>query len=364
MLPANNRTLFGEWSDLKRGGVVTWGVVTLLLSLFGNTIILVASIRYKVIRHSKMTVTLIEHVAGSDLGLTLVGILPDVVTLFAFDWREVSWFCLARFAVHGAFVSTSTYLVCALNVCKLLSLKFPLRARLWSKRFATTLATLIWVFSVVASCTILGVGVMFNEMFFDYRTNMCMYKVTTPPMRLVGLLQTMLQWTIPDIVVVVSSIWIVVIAVRKARHSSRWRWQNVLTVLLIAAVFCVSYLPLSGMFTVFNFVLVKGRDTIETVNRANETELMYVEYDITGQPISGFAYSQLYLLLCMLTYLNSVANIFIYTASMASFKNSMRRMVCSGKQLPPTASMSLNSMMSNDGSIIKRNSNLHCASVK
>ena len=167
MLPANNRTLFGEWSDLKRGGVVTWGVVTLLLSLFGNAIILVASIRYKVIRHSKMTVTLIEHVAGSDLGLTLVGILPDVVTLFAFDWREVSWFCLARFAVHGAFVSTSTYLVCALNVCKLLSLKFPLRARLWSKRFATTLATLIWVFSVVASCTILGVGVMFNEMFFD-----------------------------------------------------------------------------------------------------------------------------------------------------------------------------------------------------
>ena len=324
MIPANNETLFGDWSAQKRGGATTWGVLTLLLSLAGNSIILLASIRHKAVQQSKMTVTLIEHVAGSDLGIAIFGILPDVVTLFAFDWRVVEWFCVARFGLQTVFVASSTYLVCALNVCKLFSLKFPLRSRLWTKRFANSLVISIWTFCLVASGAITATVMKFEEMIFDYRINMCMYKVTTNPMKLVGIIQTMLQWTIPNIVVLSSSIWILVIAKRKARMVKRWRWRSVLTILLIAAVYCVSYLPLSSWFTTVNFVLVKGKATIETVNKADETVLVYVEYDMKGDPLSNFGYSTLFLLLVMLTYLGSVANIFIYYVSMTSFQNAIK----------------------------------------
>jgi hypothetical protein len=358
----NNKTLFGEWSDLKRGGVMTWGMTFLMLSLAGNTIILILS-RCKAIKHSKVTVTLIEHIAGSDLGVTLVGILPDVVTKFAFDWQKAPWLCLARFVGHGMFVSSSTYLVCALNVCKLLSLLFPLRSRLWTKRFANALAVTIWVFSIVTSGAILAVAMLFNEMILDHRTNMCMYKVTTPPMALVGITQTTLQWTIPDIVVMVSSVWILIIARHKARKLRRWRWQSVAPVLMIAAVFCISYLPLTCMFTVLNFVLVKGKAVIETVNETKETVYVYVEYDRAGQPMSGFLYSELYLLLCMLTYLNSVANIFIYTVSMASFNDGMRRIL--GKKVLGWHIATRNSVSAiSDGSFIQTNNSVSSGVAK
>ena len=358
MLAANNKTLYGDWSDLKRGGAMTWGVATLLLSLVGNSIILIASLRFKVIRHSKMTVTLIEHIAASDLGVTLFGILPDVATLYILDWSHYPGFCSARFMAHGSFVSTSTYLVCALNVCKLLSLLYPLRSRMWSRKFATTLAITIWIFSLSCSGLILAVALTFDEMYFDFRTYMCMYKVTTPPMKLVGILQTTLQWTIPDILVLSSSVWIIVVARKKARTQKKWRWQNVVTVLMVVAAFCVSYLPLTGMFTVINFVLVQSKATVEAVNEAGRTIFVYVEYDRTGQPMSGFVYIQLYALLCMLTYLNSVANIFIYYASMVSFKNGLRKFLFEkilGRNAVAEEMASLRSMSMTDGSLVRAN---------
>lgn len=338
MLPTTNKTVLGDWNDLERGGLMCWSVVILLLSLTGNTIILVASIRYRAIKQSKMSVTLIENVAVSDLGVTIFGIFPNLLTNFKYNIRHVPWLCVSQFALHGLCIASSIFLVCALNIFKLLSLKFPLRSRLWTRRVSVRVAIAIWLFSGGLCGFITLTAVNFKEIYLDYRTGYCMYKVSTLPMKFMALVQTLVEWTLPQIIVVTSSIWILRIAKMKSRQNATgsWRWQSTVTILLIAASYCISYIPLTCWFSMYNFKLIKGQEIIETVDENGKHTLVFVQYDETGQPMTGFGYNGLYLLLTMFTYLNNVANIFIYIASMTSFRRALKDFI--GLSVGPSVS--------------------------
>jgi hypothetical protein len=95
-------------------------------------------------------------------------------------------------------------------------------------------------------------------------------------------------------IVVISGIWLSVIAARmNRRRGLSVNHQGILTVIFIAGVYCVSYLPLLGYYL------------LATI-RIEE-------------------YGYLRLVCLSIPYINNIANVFLYMLSQKSFRNFLRK---------------------------------------
>lgn len=318
MLPSNNKTLFGEWSTERTVLVVVWRSTILLISLGGNITILVVVTKHRVINLGPVITTFIGHLAVSDLGVTFFGIAPVLSFSLVPDVSVNDLLCTAVCFTISVFISGSVLLVCALQVCKLATLKFPLRSRTWTAGFAHTVVGISWTwccFSVLSYMELDG-----ETVYFDYRIKTCMMTTVSAKMKWFRVAGLFVGIGLPGLLVVVSTFWLLKIAQTQARahHRNSLQFQSAVTAVAIATAYCLSYLPFFIYLTVSHFTVHYKQFT--RLKLKDRHQLVLVEYDRSGEAMTGIFYNDFFLIACLFTFLNTGSNFFIYLASITSFR--------------------------------------------
>ena len=287
-----------------------WLMLILVTSLIGDITILLASIRYKAIKLRKVLVVLIQHIAVSDLIISLTSIFPQTVSMAAQSavFGENLKYLLAYAPYYGFLASK--LLVLALIVMKWLIITYPLRCRSWSEKTAHSLCAGIWVTSLLCMGRFLvsPSDIGFQEQIYRYNYNYSDREVWSWLSPTYFALTTYL----PNTVILAFTILLIRHLLKARRVTSRSggspRWQGLITVIVTAIVYSISYLPYAVYFAVKSHV-------------SGVSELIF----------KRFAYT------C--GYFNVVCNFFIYSLTVKSFGSFLRAKVhsltsCQGEFSP------------------------------
>ena len=100
-------------------------VAIALLSLFGDTIILVGTTKYKAIKLHRVIVVIIQHLAAADLMLTFSRVVPIIVSLIGGGWVLGNFLCSVNFGLAYVVTPTMCILTCVLVISKLMIVQYP-----------------------------------------------------------------------------------------------------------------------------------------------------------------------------------------------------------------------------------------------
>ena len=283
-------------------------IFVIISSLLGDSVILIASLRYKAIELHKALVVIINHVAICDLMVTVVLCIPTAASLitgmqvFGDDLCKIT--CFLNYYIH----QTSTLLICAMVICKLMIIKYPLRSRLITTERSHKICVSCWLAPVFLITPALIVDM--NDVHFSYLGYICTYGRTSRIWRLISPFTAVVFQVIPTSLVVVMTTLLVVIAKKVAlRARTGLRWRGVVTTILTASIYCISILPYTIHYT--GKIVLGAKDKKDSVFNT-------IFYRV--------AYSCLFL--------NTISNFYIYSLTMSSFRAFLLarlRQFCSGK---------------------------------
>ena len=295
-----NTTDYGIKSDAIRYTWAGYLLFVLLSSLIGDTIILVASIKYKAFRLHRAIVVIIQHIACCDLMVALCSVVPHFISVVNGRWVLGKFLCDLSAYTSYYFKASATLLVCAMTTSKLLLLKYPIRFGTISVRKAHMLCLACWVAVLVKSVTsaiveyALGNSDRAVDSYFSYITYVCDFGFTSDAWYWLKPLIAVLYLFIPNCLVLITTLYLVVIAKRVAHHGLRW--QGIVTTVLIAVVYCISILP--------NVVFYIGGPIV-----------------IADDPSRSFFHTTFLRLARSIFLFNTISNFYIYSLSVNSFRD-------------------------------------------
>ena len=298
----NNKTLYGIKDNTERAGLIWWSLTVLLTSVMGDSIILIATVKYKAIKKHKVLIAVMQHMAVCDLLLTLFRVFPVTLTFIYDRWVMGEPLCHVQDNIGWMCAAVTTFLTCALTTLKLITVKFPLKTIVWSSRRGHVICTALWGLVLVLYAPVLGAKMIYlrDKIYFSYNDYECNYNISSPS------LPTWYTWyfligfpavtVLSHATLVVTSVLLLVVAKRAGtRHGTTLRWEGVVTVLLTVGVLLLSYLPLTALFVTW----LLGASYSATTWRAAAT----------------------------VQYLNIMANFFVYAISVSSFRHFLKSKV-------------------------------------
>ena len=260
--------------------------------------ILYLSIKHRAFQLHGLIVTFIQHIAVSDLLLSAIQVTPNVVSLLANSQVSSDVMCTVRFSLTFYGNTASLFLVSSLATCKVLLLKYPLRAISWSNSAAHKICAVIWFISLYIPAGYLLVDK--DDVLFDFRTYNCMYGYTADIWKYL-LPISALTIFIPNLVIIVTSLMLLREARKVARGAKKdVRWQGIMAVVLTAAVYSVSFVPYTVYCTAEPFV---------TKNPERPGPFFIAFYRVS----------------CAFVTFNILSNFFIYSLTVTSFRNFLKR---------------------------------------
>ena len=299
MMQTNNKTFYGIQDNVERYTLITWTLIVLASSIVGDSVILLATIKYNAIKLNKVIVVVIQHLAVCDLILALFVLLPTTVDLIADHCVMGEVFANIEVHIPHACYPAQRLLICAMTVLKLMLLKYPLRSASWSSRYGHNISCVMWTV-VLCVYAPLVMGFLFyirNTLHFDYVSYSCHYDLTSPDaptwVKNYHLIFINLAIIIPCTVLLVTSI-LILMSAKKAvsRCGGTLRLEGVLTVLLTVGLLFVSFLPYCVMFVAWHL----GHSQNNTWYRATH----------------------------FLSFLNLTANFFVCSLAVKSFRNFLK----------------------------------------
>ena len=327
MIASNNKTLLYSGTTLQTGAVYSYSVFYIAAALIGNYIVLLAATKHKAIKLDKITVTFIQHIAFCDIGNVVFSYIPGFVSFIWGEWVLGRALAYVRVYIGVLFALSGSMLICGLNAAKLVSLLDPL-GRYWMPTTSLqchVTVSVLWVVS--ATWPLAQFLVNPGDFYFDYRVMVCMYAYTAPVWRWLAPLCLTLVIILPTIVVMATTAWLVVIA-RQHRKTPSRQWQGILTVILIAVVYCTSFLPHALYYCFYlgdpHFVSEKRFLQLPS------GEVVFVEYGTDGLPLSGFFYTTLCSLGNLVITINNYSNFVVYFFSISSFRDFVKMRVKAG----------------------------------
>ena len=121
---SNNATIFGIQSNFERCIWIGYFVLVLISSLFGDTIILIASVRYNAFKLNKFIVAVLQHMAVCDIILAIDYVIPTTVSILLDRWVFGDFLAyFQEFIGYWAF-PVSNVLICLLAVSKFLLVRY------------------------------------------------------------------------------------------------------------------------------------------------------------------------------------------------------------------------------------------------
>ena len=297
--PFSNKTEYAIKNDSLRYTWTAYNIFIFLSSLVGDSIILVASIKYRAIKLHKFIVATLQHIAVCDLLAAVVTVLPRVVTLVANDWilgDDLIYVSSYGFYYFGA---VGLLLISVMTSGKLFIVKSPFRARLLTKRRGQLVCTGMWLLG--SAILVLLLIIQKDAVYFDFRTYDCRFKLSSISWKWLKSALVILFTVIPNILVVVTTVFLLVIARGIAqRGGDNLRWQGVISTILVAVVYCMSILP----WTIFNFMAVSEADFVKNPH--------------------GFFRTDFHRIVKSFTCINIISNFYIYTITVRSFREFLR----------------------------------------
>ena len=128
MVNMSNETT-GIANDTERIVLTTWSIVVILTSLIGDSIVLIATTKYHAIKLHKVLVTLIQHLAITNLLQTLFRVLPITPTFITDTWVMGTFLCHVEDHIGVICSTTALLLTCCLSTIKLLLVTKKLRCQ-------------------------------------------------------------------------------------------------------------------------------------------------------------------------------------------------------------------------------------------
>ena len=249
-----NYTLYGIHNKTERQLLVGYKSLITISCLIGDTIILVGSLRYKAIKLHKILVIFIQYIAVADLLVTVFNILPGAVSLAANGWILGDIVCYLGFLMNVGSAAAISFLMSALALSKMLIVKYPLKAILFSRKAAHLSACSMWVYSFIFP--VIAIVNDRSGVYFSYMVYNCDYSSSrlAPATRAAFSIVVGISLFTSTAVTVVSSVVLVVLAKRVAdRGPGGLQWQGVLTVLLTVMVHTLINLPLSIFYLIQHY---------------------------------------------------------------------------------------------------------------
>ena len=284
-------------NDAERVTWAVWLFLMFVVSLFGDTTILIASIKYRAFKLNPVIVVFIEHIAVCDLLISFVSILTQSVSLMADGWVFGRHLCYAKVYLYFHENNASLLLLCGMTLSKLLMLKYPLKAQFWKRKHAQFLCTGIWILAATVPVAFLIIDkddISFNRIKYS-----CSYMISSPIWKLLTPIFSGLLTVIPITMVIITSILLVkhLLHARKVaqRTNSKVPWQGIVTVVLTATVYCISFFP-KGL----HVIVVKYE--------------MSTSYQYTAPKVVD-----------TLMYFNVVANFLVYSFTVTSFRKFLKK---------------------------------------
>ena len=283
-------------SDAERFSWVAWLVLVFFCSFGGSVTILVASIKYKAFRLNQVIVTIIEHIAVCDIMIALTGILIQTVSLIYGSWVFGNTACYIRAYVGRYITAVSIFLITAMTVIKFILVKFPLKSGSWSKKQGHVVCAAVWVFCFIVPISFVMVDR--DDVVYQKTMHTCIYTPSSEKWKILSHLSLAIFSVIPmaTTVIITALLFKHLLDARKVaqRTGSRLRWQGLVTVVVTAGIFCVSYIPGSVVLIVER--VFKDWQDLEYFYRAASAVLR----------------------------LNVMSNIFIYCFTVKSFRAFLR----------------------------------------
>ena len=292
MVNANNKTLYGIEDPNIRYIWAGYHFVVLISSIVGDTIILVASIKYNALKLSHFILATIQHIAVADLTLSVFYTFPEMVSLIADGWILGDTFCYVRDPISYFCVPALTLLVCVMTTGKWIQLKYPFRAWTWTREQAQKTCAAVWVFSLIAPGLV--VAVARKDIYFDYNIYNCVYVHLGTKQDHTLLINVAFEvfLVIPNVVIVATSTMLLVEARKNLRQGESLNWRGVSTVLLTALIFSLASVP-TVLFILSKYTIGISSSSVE----------------IEFRRVAAF-----------LKQINIMANIYIYTMTVPSFR--------------------------------------------
>ena len=295
MVNSTDYTLFGMHNDAERYSWACYNLFVLLTSFFGDTVILIASFNKDAFKINKSIVTIIQHIAVSDLAITTSRVFPTTISLFANGWILGETMCNVQVYFKYNSHVTGLLLIAFLTSSKLILLKYPRQAANWTTRKVNLACITIWIVPMVIPLLFLILDK--DDVHFDYTTYNCAYGFNAEVFKKLITPIAIIFTFFPNIIVVATTIPTLKY-LYNARKSARQvkgtvPWQGALTVALTAVVYCISSLPNSVYF---------------------------ISKPFTGDDPTGPFQFHLHRISNYVSTINVISNFFIYTLTITSFR--------------------------------------------
>ena len=302
MITSNNSTEYGIHNTGERCFWIIYLLIVLLSSLIGDSIILLASLRYNAIKLHGLLVAVMQHIAACDLLAALSYTLPTLTSLITNTWvfGETLGYLHLYFNVYS--VQASTIFMCVLTTGKLLLLKFPVKTRGWGGRGAHCICILVWVTAHVYPAIRFFLdqhGLVFSYVSYnlDFGTSANSPQHVKTLIRVVS----MVIFYLPVLIVLVTTLPTLHYLIKARRISENAgktaRWQGIVTVVVTSAVFCITS--------------VSERVGVMVITLSTE--------GVSGSDRTGFKRVSEFL-----SALNFMSNFYIYTITIPSFRRFVR----------------------------------------
>ena len=255
----SNRAKFAIKNDTERYLWAGWLTFVFVSSLLGDSLILIASIKYKAFKLHKMVVTFIQHIAVNDLLSAVGSVAPAAISAIYNTGSPDGFIDYVRWFIMYYTTPSSSVFISALTLGKLLLLKYPLKLKNLSKRHAHKLCAGIWVFCLYAP--MLQFSINKDDIAFDYRTYFSTYRFSSELWRIFLPVNALLFLITPGVTVVVSTALILREARKLLRRNREsLRWQGIVTVVHTAVVYIAAFLP-STIYVIAEPFVEKDSDT-------------------------------------------------------------------------------------------------------
>ena len=299
VIGAASKTLFGIKYETERAVLVLWSIIVFLSSLIGDSIILVATIKYRAIKQHSVIIAIIQHMAVSDLLQALFRVFPITTALIEDRWVMDEVMCHIQDNVTWIASGMTMVLTCALTTFKLATVEYPIMTRTWTQKFGHKICAAVWLLVLCFYGPVLFGKLFFirDTIHFSYDNYECSYlhdTISAPdwyrPFSIISFSSFSVLCYIN--LIVTSFLLILKAKTVRSRNGNTVRLEGLITVLLTVGIYLFSYLPFSVVFT---------------------TSLIGVNY---GPMIWRF--------LTFMLYFNIIANFYIYCITIRSFRDFLK----------------------------------------
>ena len=213
-------------------------LLVLLSCLIGDPIILAASLKPNGIRLNQFIVTVMQHIAVSDLMACFTFVLPYTLAFIANKWVLGNTLNDFRWYLDSAIFGTNTILISMLSTTKFLLLQYPTRTRGWTVRKAHITCFSIWFFACIFPAMYFGFDTAFKRKWLTRKASVYHY---------LGYFKLGITFVVPFLVMIVTTILILfhLIKARRVAQKSggRTRKRGIATVVTIVTVYCIAHIP-------------------------------------------------------------------------------------------------------------------------